>query len=407
MRIENVRIFDGVERIECGTVEVDDGVITRVEREPTPDAPKREGGPDRTLLPGLIDAHTHAYLSAANLQLALLFGVTTELDMFSFPPWLTSVLCSTANGRHDIADLRSSGTVVSAEGGFASTVLPGLPSLSGPGEAADFVAARQSEGSHHIKLVLDDGAHRGAKLPVLDRETVTAVAAAAAERGLVTVAHISGLWAVRLALESGVTVVTHVPLEEPVDEALAGRLADAGRVAIPTLVMMEMSAAAERGRRLADDARLAAYLPGGVRTAITQGRTGLYVERPSPDVDYRNAHDSVRELHRAGVPVLAGTDANNAPGRNAPVVHGVSLHRELELLVEAGLAPAQALTAATAAPAHHFGLADRGRIAPGMRADLLLVNGDPTVDITSTRAIVAVFKRGVPLDRKAAREVLP
>jgi hypothetical protein len=104
----------------------------------------------------------------------------------------------------------------------------------------------------------------------------------------------------------------------------------------------------------------------------------------------------VAALHRAGVPLLASTDAPN-PG----TVHGVSLHDELALLVEAGLSPAAALTAATAAPADAFHLDDRGRVAAGKRADLVLVRGDPTADITATRAIVAVWKAGARVDRDA------
>jgi imidazolonepropionase-like amidohydrolase len=98
----------------------------------------------------------------------------------------------------------------------------------------------------------------------------------------------------------------------------------------------------------------------------------------------------------AGVPIVLGTDANQAPGVPANVPYGESAHRELELLVEAGLTPAEALHAATGAAADRFGLPDRGRIAPGLRADLLLVDGDPTTDITATRAILAVRLTGRP-----------
>lgn len=101
-----------------------------------------------------------------------------------------------------------------------------------------------------------------------------------------------------------------------------------------------------------------------------------------------------RKLRRAGVPLLAGTDAN--PYNPA---HGDGLHRELELLTRAGLTPPQALTACTETTARHFGLSDRGRIAPGLRADLVLVEGDPTRDIAATREIVAVWRRGVRLSR--------
>ena len=106
------------------------------------------------------------------------------------------------------------------------------------------------------------------------------------------------------------------------------------------------------------------------------------------------AYDTVRQLVAAGVPVLAGSDAPN-PG----TAHGVSLHRELELLVQAGLTPEQALAAATSAPAKAFHLKDRGRIAPGMRADLVLVAGDPLKDVRDTRNLVRIWKGGVPFER--------
>lgn len=95
------------------------------------------------------------------------------------------------------------------------------------------------------------------------------------------------------------------------------------------------------------------------------------------------------------MPILAGTDANNAPGAPASVPHGPSLHHELALLVDAGLTPRDALRAATALPARHFGLADRGAVAPGLRAGLVLVDGDPLADITATARVRAVWCGGV------------
>lgn len=100
-------------------------------------------------------------------------------------------------------------------------------------------------------------------------------------------------------------------------------------------------------------------------------------------------------LHAAGVPVLAGTDANAEPGAPFQVEHGASLHQELRLLVEAGLGPAEALRAATSLPARHFSLADRGSIEPGRRADLLLVDGDPLADIAATGHVLRVWCAGV------------
>ena len=101
------------------------------------------------------------------------------------------------------------------------------------------------------------------------------------------------------------------------------------------------------------------------------------------------------------MPILAGTDSPN-PG----TAHGASIHRELELLVRSGLTPPEALASATSVPAAAFHLADRGVIAPGKRADLLLVKGDPTEDITATRDIVSVWKLGVEDDRASYRASL-
>jgi adenine deaminase len=70
--------------------------------------------------------------------------------------------------------------------------------------------------------------------------------------------------------------------------------------------------------------------------------------------------------------------------------------------VRAGLSPEAALAAATSVPARVFSLKDRGRVAPGLRADLVLVTGDPMRDITATRDIVAIWKRGVRVDRPKA-----
>ena len=94
------------------------------------------------------------------------------------------------------------------------------------------------------------------------------------------------------------------------------------------------------------------------------------------------------------VTILVGTDVSAGT-----TYHGASVHRELELLVQAGLEPIAALAAATSNIARAFGLDDRGMIAPGKRADLLLVRGDPTQDITATRDIIDVWRGGVRFDR--------
>src|SRR5262249_59425218 len=93
----------------------------------------------------------------------------------------------------------------------------------------------------------------------------------------------------------------------------------------------------------------------------------MFPNRQGAQASYAVAEETVRQLKAAGVPILAGTDAPN-PGTS----HGASIHLEIELLQHAGLTPAEALPSATSLPATQVRLSDRGRIAPGLRADLLL-----------------------------------
>ena len=101
-------------------------------------------------------------------------------------------------------------------------------------------------------------------------------------------------------------------------------------------------------------------------------------------------------LHKAGVDILAGCDVSEPIPSLGGLAHGASLHHELQLLVAAGLTPIEALKAATSTPARRFALIDRGRISPGARADLL-VDGDPTTNISDTLSIRAVWRQGVQL----------
>jgi imidazolonepropionase-like amidohydrolase len=117
---------------------------------------------------------------------------------------------------------------------------------------------------------------------------------------------------------------------------------------------------------------------------------------------YRASLDLTKRAHTAGVPVLAGTDA-----MDANIVHGFSLHDELQQFIEAGLTPLDALRAATIVPATHFGRADDlGSIEVGKIADLVLLNANPLVDIQNTKNIRAVWLNGQHLNRDTLSEML-
>lgn len=399
--VRNVHVFDG-ERLSGPTdVVVREG---RIEHVGASDAANLTvvDGTNRTLLPGLIDAHTHTYGDAR--RDALRFGVTTELDMFTDWHMLPDARRQRVLlARSDVADLWSAGTLATAPGGHGTEYGFPIPTLKTPAEAQAFVDARLNEDSDYLKIILEDGSAYGHSIPALDTPTLVALVVAAHARKRMAVAHVATEADARRAVDAGIDGLAHVFIDRPADEATVAAIRAHGIFVVATLSVAATAANAGEGTKLATDPRIRPFL------SADQTRT-LNAAFPSgwsnPDF-LPNASASVRRLHAAGVPILAGTDAGN-PG----TTHGASLHQELALLVDGGLTPTEALTAATGLPSRLFDLGDRGRIASGMRADLLLVDGDPTADVTATRAIAAIWKNGYRVDRTvaavpAASQVVP
>ncbi len=350
-------------------------------------------GTGKTLLPGLIDGHTHILGPA--LSHALRFGVTTELDMANSLQLLAPARAASEDPQSNVADFRSAGAAATVPGGHGTSYLPDVPTLTEPAEAEAFVAARLAEGSDYIKIHYQDGQVTsrlaGRTLPVISRETLAAVAAAARRAGVLSLVHVGTQRAAREAIESGISGLAHIFFDEPPAPDFGRFAAEHGVFIVPTLTTIELTAGGAEIASLAEDPALAEYLPPADLALLRRHAAGEVARLP---VSLPFASQAVGAAAAAGVPIVAGTDAVLA-------LHGSGMHRELELLVAAGLTPAAALTAATATPARIFGLADRGRVAPGLRADLVLVEGDPTADILASRRIVAVFKRGQPVDRLA------
>lgn len=392
----HVRIFDGQDLLPADSVRVAGGLIEDIGRDLAApgDAQIIDGAGTHTLLPGLIDAHTHVVGPA--LERALVFGVTTELDMANLPGPMRAAKALDAgpeDGRQ--ADLRSAGAAATVPGGHGTEIFPDIPTLTEPEEAEAFVAARVAEGSDYIKIHYQDG-QRAARLAghdmqVISQKTMEAVASEASRHGLLSLAHIGTQEAAIEALEAGVSGLAHIFVDRDPDPGFGPRLARTGFV-VPTLVVAEGLGGGGELPALAEDQRLAPYLDDSDRALLRRVAAGLELGVP---VNLPAALAAVAAAAQAGAPVLAGTDSVLA-------LHGVTLHRELALLVRAGLTALQALRAATGTTARVFGLADRGRIAPGLRADLVMVEGDPTADILATRAIAGVWKRGVAVRRDPA-----
>jgi imidazolonepropionase-like amidohydrolase len=387
----NVRVFDGERMLGERDVLVRDGRIRQVGSGiAAPAGAAVVDGRGKTLLPGLIDAHTHTWGEATKQALA--FGVTTELDMFSSPEIGAAARAEQVAGHAgDRADLFSAGVLVTVARGHGTEYGMRIPTLASADSAQAFVDARIAEGSDYIKLVFDDEHTYGMSAPTLSVEMMRAAIAAAHRRGKLAVVHVGDLAGARAAVGAGADGLAHLFVDRAPDPEFGRFVAAHHAFVVPTLTVLMSITGIGGGAPLADDARLASFISPADAAVLRQG---FPRGAGAPPVSYAAAQASVRQLVAAGVPILAGTDAGN-PG----TAHGAALHREMELLVEAGMTPVQALAAATSAPARAFRLADRGRIAPGLRADLLLVDGDPAADITATRAIAGVWKGGVRLDR--------
>lgn len=388
--IDGAVLFDGERAVGPGTVVVEGAHITAAgPGVPVPAGVDVVDGRGKTVLPGLVDCHVHAFGLSAD---APRFGVTTELDMFAFLDPLgpyREQRGSTAPTEN--SDVWTAGTLATAPGGHGTQFGP-IPTLApdaGAAEADRFVADRLAEGSDYIKVVMEDWSLYGMSPgPTLTPEQVGFLITAAHEHGAMCVVHVTTQDDAVLAFEAGADGLAHVP-GDPISERVIDAALRARGFVTATLSVFASMSCAGVSEGLETDPLLSPLLTTEQRDALRRPATSCY-----PGI-LPAAKENVRALHEAGVTVLAGTDVGNAG-----VARGVSLLGELELLTDAGLSPVDALHAATGAPAARFPLGARGRLAPDQRADLVLVNGDATQDITAMRDIDRVWRNGRPVDRR-------
>ncbi|GAA4668068.1 amidohydrolase family protein [Frondihabitans cladoniiphilus] len=356
--IIDVRLASLDATMQAGPVDVEFDGIIRAVRPAGAQAAVGDvvDGAGKVLLPGLIDTHVHLG-SHASLESAVRAGVTTMIDLGTHPD---SVIAE-QRALTGVPSLLSAGSAASAPGSTQIAMM-GFPAESGVTDEHDaerYLDWRTENGSDLIKIIVEDP--NATDTPALGIPTITALVDGAHRRGLLTVAHVVTADAFVRGLDAGVDILTHAPLDRPLPNETIARMLELGTIASPTLVMMGVMARARLGDR--------------AEAAIG------------------NTIESVRRMHAAGIPVIAGTDANESPF--APVAHGAGLHTEIRLLQEAGLSATEALVAATTGAAAAFGLADRGAVEIGRRADLLLVDQDPTIDTSALEQPTAVWVGGV------------
>ncbi|KIQ97007.1 amidohydrolase family protein [Lysobacter sp. A03] len=327
----------------------------------------------KTLMPGLFDLHTHWTPNSSPSSSAVLSGVylaagvTTVNDFHQAPEsyaprreWLGSMVAPHVNFAARMS------TPLGHGADWADTATTRW--VNSPDAARDAVRELAPYKPDMIK-VFTDGWRYG-HMPdntSMDPWTLTALVEEAHANGLKVATHTVTAERAGWAGDAKVDLIAHSIQDRVVDAETIARLKAGGTFYAPTLAVYEP---VKMGSSQPADPESPAFL--------------------SRQRNFRNAMENVRVLHKAGVPIALGTDAG-MPG----TPHGAATLRELELLVQAGLSPAEALQAGTATSAAAIGLQDdRGRIAKGQRADLLLVDGRPWENIQDINKLSRVWLDG-------------
>lgn len=387
--IRRAHIFDGMDLHGPADVFLDGGQIRGLGALGSTPGIAEMDATGLTLLPGLIDSHVHAHQpreGAAHLEVpGLVFGVTTEIDHYS-PPDPERAAEVARRGRTRQPDLITAGHLATVPGGHPVVDRTGqlaLPRLESPDDADAWVQSRWEEGSEFVKIVVDSRFG----LPTLSSEMVTVLVEAARRRGLLAVAHVGSLADAELAVAARVDGLAHPPAAASLPDPLLDAMVQQNVFVVSTL---------GQHFRPGDKPVLDDPAVGGLSaTARARLASTEVVDRDGGDgsVDGEALRAALLAAHARGVPVVLGT---NHPGPGT--VAGLGLVVEMELLVAGGMRPVDALRAATAVPGRVWGLADRTRILPGLLADVVLVDGDPTQDITAMRRVVRSFRLGHAID---------
>jgi imidazolonepropionase-like amidohydrolase len=361
---------------------------------PIPPEAKIVDARGKSVLPGLWDMHAH-FQQVEWGPIYLAAGVTTVRDCANELEFITSVREAVAQGRGVGPHILAAG-VVDGTGPLAV----GVARVDTPEQAEEWVGRYYEAGFQQMKL------YSSMKL-----EPLRAVAAAAHRRGMTVTGHVAEGISTREAVEAGQDQINHVwfiaslmlprfpagspragqmralanlDLDSPLARDALTFLKAHHTVVDPTLALLELSTVST--------AKLpASFEPGADKVPRElAGRLGS-LGPPTPETDLRERVFQrcvaiVGALHRAGVPVVAGTDQ---------AVPGHSLHREIELYVQAGMTPIEAIQAATIVPARVMQLdPDVGTLEAGKRADLLIVNGNPLERIRDIRKVEQVLTGG-------------
>ena len=411
--------------VENGSILVSDANIIAVGSSAEVVAPEGARHIDlagRVVMPTLIDAHAHlGYQSPTswgadnydranligNLQQYAYYGFGAAFSAGSDPDQLALELqTELADNYLDTARLLFAAGMgppgqgpndaflqetASVEARTGMTILRGIDSLV---QAIERAREVQSLGIEFIKLWVDD---RGGSQTRMPEDHYLPLIAEAMRQRIPVFVHQQYASDMLPLLAAGASGFLHGRLGPELTTEVAEATALARAFVVPNLGLGEL-----RRETIGNDPFLAQVLPSPERTRLateTNQRRTLATDNFSPDTELRAAMD---RLLNAGVDIVLGTDAGALPDHP----FGYTGHRELEIFVRLGMTPMQALVAATGAAALHLRQPDLGVLAPGRRANLLVLSANPLLDIRNTRQIDAVYLGGKRIDRAAIAQQL-
>lgn len=421
--LQHVRVFDGLADVEQPDqdVLVEDGLIVAVGKNGSVHAPKgakRYNFKGKTLLPGFVSDHSHvgvvsgieagsenftAPIIKAALAQYTQYGVTTVTALGLTKSPLFDALRKEQHATTQGADLFGVDQGIGVPGGMPpeGMVKVGPDQIfrpATPQEARHAVQVMATEGTDLVKLWIDDfrnGVASAKPLPVMKPEVWQAVIDEAHAHHLRVAVHIHDLGYAKKLVSSGADIIAHGVRDEPVDEAFITLLKSHHVWYVPTISLDEATYLFAEQPSLLQDPVLKPALNEALVSQISNPSWQEKTRNAPLDAASHKAvamnEQNLLALYKAGVNIGFGTDSGAAPVR----LPGFAEHRELRLLVEAGLTPLQALRLATSQAAALLNLTDRGVIAPGKRADFVVLDADPAQSITAIDQIDSVWRGGV------------
>jgi imidazolonepropionase-like amidohydrolase len=407
LAITNVRIIDGNggTPVEHGTIVIDGSRISAVGAAAevrVPNGSRRIEGGGKSVIPGLVDMHVHLLGGVNGLGLdilgyqkylnALLYaGVTTVLDTGNVEPFVLQLRAEVAAGRVRGPRIYCVGPILDG----ADPVWPSLSiAITSKDQVLRIVESLAGDKVDLIKLYVG-----------LSDKLVRAISMEAKKRNLRTIIDQWSRNGSSDLAEAGIAGFAHFPSQRISDETIA-TIKQHKVFLISTLAVQE-SATGRRWKDLSflDNPLISDTTSKSVLDQLRKEYGGLTAEQLAAKsvytmpVDLAGAESNVRRFRDAGILFAAGTDAVY-PGD----FQGEGLHRELELLVESGLTPLEAITAATKNAATILeATSEWGTLEAAKLANLVIVDGKPDQHIGDTRRVVYVMKEGKLIDRVALR----